>query len=540
MRQRLLNIFNRAKERWSAFDKNQKIKLLITVSAVFISLLTLILLLSRPKMITIYQNLDYASAGEITNALSDANISSKTIRNSTAIQVNEKDADKAMQLLADKDIPRGGKFDFATAFTFMGMGTTETVKKKVMNLYDEKDLEEKLKKMEGISDATVTLVLASDDRYFLKEEQRARASVTLFTDKTFSKQEGANIARYLSKCVKNLEMEDIVITNEKFETIYSGTEQGIAGSVNTQEELRQLRTLEIENKVRMLLLPLVDDVRMMANIVLNWDRQVDSSTTYGTQVPESETGIPIRESTSQSSVTGTAPADAPGTDSNSNTSPSYQTGTDGGYSGSTRDRDTDYAVDVFEMQKEYAVGAVDNDKSSLIVMLYKYKTYNEQDMTDAMLNGMTWAEFRDANGGEQSRDVNAELTEMLSVIGIKNTRIISYELPVFIDKEPAEPLEIGTIILYAIMVLLILLLGFGAIRKMQPDEVTEIEPELSVEELLVSTQMEDEKIAEVEKLQEIAFNQESEAKRQIEKFVQEKPEAVAQLLRNWLNDEWGD
>jgi flagellar M-ring protein FliF len=75
---------------------------------------------------------------------------------------------------------------------------------------------------------------------------------------------------------------------------------------------------------------------------------------------------------------------------------------------------------------------------------------------------------------------------------------------------------------------------------MQPDEITEIEPELSVEELLVSTQMEDEQLAEVERLQEIAFNQESEAKRQIEKFVQEKPEAVAQLLRNWLNEEWGE
>jgi len=540
MQQRLLNIYNRAKERWGAFDRNQKLKILITAAAVVISLVTLILLLSRPNMVTIYQNLDYASAGEITNALSDAGISSRTIRNSTAIQVNEKDADKAMQYLAERDIPRGGKFDFASAFTFMGMGTTETVKKKVMSLYDEKDLAEKLKKMDGITDATVTLVLAADDRYFLKESQRATASVQLFSDRDLSKQEATSIARYISKCVKNLDMEDITIINGKFETLYSATGQGIDGNVGTQEEARQLRQFEIENKIRAMLLPMYDDVRLMANIHLNWDKQFDSSTTYGVPLPDSETGIPIRESTSQSSVTGTAPADAPGTDSNSNATPSYQTGDEGAYSGSTRDRDTDYAIDVFESQREYALGTVDYDNSSLIVMLYKYKTYNEREMTDAVLGGLSWADFKAANNGVRVMPVGPELDETIRIIGIKNTSIISYELPVFVDSEPAEPAEFGTIILYAIMVLLILLLGFGAIRKMQPDEVTEIEPELSVEELLVSTQMEDEKIAEVEKLQEIAFNQESEAKRQIEKFVQEKPEAVAQLLRNWLNDEWGD
>jgi len=30
----------------------------------------------------------------------------------------------------------------------------------------------------------------------------------------------------------------------------------------------------------------------------------------------------------------------------------------------------------------------------------------------------------------------------------------------------------------------------------------------------------------------------SEAKKAIEKFVDERPEAVAGLLRNWLNDDW--
>ena len=39
-------------------------------------------------------------------------------------------------------------------------------------------------------------------------------------------------------------------------------------------------------------------------------------------------------------------------------------------------------------------------------------------------------------------------------------------------------------------------------------------------------------------LDDIEFSDKSETRKMIEKFVDENPEAVAQLLRNWLNDEW--
>ena len=38
-------------------------------------------------------------------------------------------------------------------------------------------------------------------------------------------------------------------------------------------------------------------------------------------------------------------------------------------------------------------------------------------------------------------------------------------------------------------------------------------------------------------LDEIEVKEVLETKRQIDKFVEEKPEAVANLLRNWLTDE---
>ena len=64
-------------------------------------------------------------------------------------------------------------------------------------------------------------------------------------------------------------------------------------------------------------------------------------------------------------------------------------------------------------------------------------------------------------------------------------------------------------------------------------EVTELEPELSVEDLLATTQ------EESESLEEIELGEKSETRTMIEKFVDENPEAVASLLRNWINEDWG-
>ncbi len=39
-------------------------------------------------------------------------------------------------------------------------------------------------------------------------------------------------------------------------------------------------------------------------------------------------------------------------------------------------------------------------------------------------------------------------------------------------------------------------------------------------------------------LGEIPLSEGSEVKQQIDKFVRKRPDAVAQLLRNWLTDDW--
>ena len=44
--------------------------------------------------------------------------------------------------------------------------------------------------------------------------------------------------------------------------------------------------------------------------------------------------------------------------------------------------------------------------------------------------------------------------------------------------------------------------------------------------------------AQQEQLEDIGYAEKSEVRLMIEKFVDENPDAVANLLRNWLNEEW--
>ena len=60
----------------------------------------------------------------------------------------------------------------------------------------------------------------------------------------------------------------------------------------------------------------------------------------------------------------------------------------------------------------------------------------------------------------------------------------------------------------------------------------ELAPEISVESLLDANK------EQQDELEDIGYNEKSEVRVMIEKFVDENPEAVAALLRNWLNEDW--
>lgn len=110
----------------------------------------------------------------------------------------------------------------------------------------------------------------------------------------------------------------------------------------------------------------------------------------------------------------------------------------------------------------------------------------------------------------------------------ENIAIIAYSENVFFDKEGLN-ISAGDIMQIVLIVVILALLAFVVLRSMRSDKESDQPEELSVESLLQSQ-------PEVE-LEDISAEPVSETRRLIEKFVEENPEAVANLLRNWLNED---
>ena len=138
-----------------------------------------------------------------------------------------------------------------------------------------------------------------------------------------------------------------------------------------------------------------------------------------------------------------------------------------------------------------------------------------------------------ANSDPTAITVDPEYITMISnATGIPTDKItiIAQEEPVFQyssgGRSASDYLQI------VLVVLILLLLGYVVFRSTRKEKVAEIEPELSVESLLESTK------ESQEEMQDIGYNEKSETRILIEKFVEDNPEAAASLLRNWLNEEW--
>jgi flagellar M-ring protein FliF len=90
--------------------------------------------------------------------------------------------------------------------------------------------------------------------------------------------------------------------------------------------------------------------------------------------------------------------------------------------------------------------------------------------------------------------------------------------------------------LFALMLLLIV----GMLIMAIPRKKREAQPQLTAADLEAAALAGPKFIVPEtgEPIPEIDVEERSEIKKQIEKFVKQKPDAVAQLLRNWISDEW--
>lgn len=529
---------NKIVEKYLAIDKSLRTKIIVSIIFLIIALALTIFLTVRPKWVVFESNSDIQTIGKLQNAFNNAGIKNKIVQNGSSIQIQQKDTNQAKILIAESDITKSG-FSFEDALNTSNIGLSESDKKEIFLRAYENDIAEQIKTIDKIEDAVVKLVLPAETNFFNDSKKEARAGVTLTLSGELNKQQTLTIARLVAMSVNGLEMKNIEIVDQNANSLYSGIDETGSSSLSNKEDVEKTKTQEIENKIRAALSQLYDDVNIIANIKIDWNTKQEKNIVYTTPIEDTTVGVPKSQTKeNENVVNGGTSLSEPGFSSNAQTPTNY--GTDSNQQDATYDssRETnEYLYNQSEVFIDDQGGKIIPDQSSISVVVYNYKEYNESVLKNnkTINKEMSWEEFKSQNNKEIRIEIDPDLIETLKVgTGISNLTVVGYEKPIFVAAVK-QKIDFGQIIILIILLALVALLAFGIIKKANPDEIEEIEPEISIEDLIVSNKREDEKVAE--QLSEIT-EVESPYKLKINDFIEEKSETVAQLLRNWFDEEW--
>lgn len=530
MIERLKQIPKQLLDFWNKYSSKQKTIIISTVSVIVLAFAILIYLMNRTEyeVLTICETPKDAST--VVDLLEKEEIKYKLGQDTVTISVDRSRYSDSVLLLASNDVPSTGLS--LDELLNNSLSTTNSDRTLKLNLYMQNQLRNYLMKMEGVKDAQVYYIPVESGNSILKEAQETSASVLLTVDDDFEIGTAQTIAEVVASVIGNETTDKIKVADQNGTLLFGAGKDLYSGSAVSNEDYKErLRNTFINNLYMGLLKSGYDDVEVMPNLVFNMDKISELYTEY-LPAEGQDQGVYGKSYTYNSENAGSSGGGIPGTSSNDETD--YMMEDPASSSGSVKIEEMDYLPNERVTNTEYEVGAVLPEESSISIVLRKLITYKEEDMElQGLLEDTSFEEYALEHKESQKVDPDPDIITMISLatgIAEENIQVMAYEQPVFLPKtEVARSwTDYASIVL---AVLIVALLAFVVFKGVMPVKVTEMEPELSVEQLLATTK-------ENQSIDDIEFNEVSETRKIIEKFVDEKPEAVAQLLRNWLNEDW--
>lgn len=531
MTDRLKAIPAKILEWWNRFTSKQKTIIICIGAGVIVALAILVTILTRPQYVLLANCESTKEASQITDLLDGAGITYTVSDDGYQIKVLKEQMSDANLLLGANDIPTAA-YGIENV-TDGGFSTTESDKQKKYKLYLEGQMEEDLVRFEAVKKADVQLSLPENDGTLLSQNEESYASVILELDGEFTQENAAAMAQFVKTALGNENSNNITILDSQGNLLFSGEDSySITGNASNQLSVKQQAERLVRNEVKKVLLGTnqYDNIEVASNLSLDFSStevvQHDYTPADGqTQGVLSHEDVYSAENTNSS-------GGVPGTDSNSETT--YEMPDSDESSSTVSEESRDYLPNEKITSQTIPPGLIQYEESSISVTAITYNVQKEEDIKNqGLLDGISWEEYKAANGDRIMQPVDEDMINVVSKatgIAAENIAMVAYEEPLFID---AEGMNVrATDVIQVVLIIIILgLLAFVVFRSMRSERPAEEEEELSVEDLLQST-------PDTE-LEDIAVEEWSETRKLIEKFVDDNPEAAANLLRNWLNEDWG-
>ena len=532
MVERLKVLLERFLEFWNRYTSKQKTVIICVVAAVIFTLAVLFAVFSRTQYTQLEVFETTADAAEAKKLLEENGIPVRASGdNATVISVDKKKVSDAKLLLGENGVTAAAKGDY-TWVTNNSMSTTDSERKLKEKLYYEDEMERVLKSITGVKTADVTIYVPDSTSTIYKDDKQSTISIMLYTTDEFTK-DASRLASYAANTVGTT-VEYVRILDQSGDLLYSGTDASASGNATNAIEIKTQVENNMANSIRNILISsgAYNDAAVSPQLQVTLSPEDVRQIEYYSNDDDTDNTGPMTSLYTYEAENMEGLEGLVGTDANGITDVDLLDNVNS--NGTVAVNRKEYATSSRETTKTTQIGEVNLNASNLAVVLSRYVMYSEEEMEEqGLLQDTTYAAFKAANSDPVVTEVDENILNLVakaSGIPLENISVMAYDVPIFYDK-PASSWTFERILQIILAALVVGLILFVVFKGMKPVEVVELEPELSVEALLATTK-------ENQTLDDIEFSEGSATRMQIEKFVDENPEAVAALLRNWLNDDW--
>ena len=534
MADKLKEIPGKILEWWNKFTSRQKTIIIVIAAAVVFTFVIIIFTFTRPDYTRLGTYENTTTAAEIVKILDGAGITHQESADARTVEVLRDQLPEAnLAIAAEGYVPDDLKYN---DYVDVGMSTTSADRNNQNTIFLAKYMENMFRQASPVKDVEVKLTLAQNTGRLSETKQESYVSIIVTVDDTFTAANAAAMARSAATCVGNDTTANITIVDQNMNVLFAGgDEYSTMGIANSMQELQKQASLWMTNEVKKVLLGTKQYllIEVASHLDVNFANYTKHVTEYYTHNENPNGYITHQDLVTEETTNGVE--GVPGTDSNGEDMTGYVNPDYSGGSSSLSESSTDYQLNVSDTITDGPAGSINYENSSLSVSMIRYREYSEELVErQGLLDGITWEDFKEENRASIKQEVDPEFIKLVAnASGISDDKItiVAYEEPVFHDKEgfSVNATDITSIVM---IVLILALLAFVILRSMGPrKKAVEEEKELPVEDILQSTQPES-------TVEDIDLEAKSETRKMVEKFVDENPEAAANLLRNWLNEDW--
>jgi flagellar M-ring protein FliF len=326
-------------------------------------------LASTPGYTTIVSGLNPADTGKMTAALDEKGVAYELQNNGTALAVEKRDVAMARIALAESGgVGSGAVQPGFELFDKQKMGSSQMQQQVTYQRAIEGELSRTIGQIQGVSGATVQLVLPDENDALLNEDAPEATAAVLLTGSTDPDPAAVQgIARLVSSSVKSLKPNKVTITDGAGRLLWpSGEGSGATGGVAlAKQSAAQKYQRTMEASLSSVLAQTVgpDKARVRVNADIDADQAQQEQLRYGKR------SVALKESTEDESMDGGSGA-AGGAAGAAGNVPGYASGGNaaGGKSKyEKRTGDREFGVDKTVTRRTIAAGGV--TKQSVAVMV---------------------------------------------------------------------------------------------------------------------------------------------------------------------------